>query len=62
MYGDYSPLKFSIDSGFTTRYRYGRRRCVPVFRDMRFHRNLGVWLSDIVLSRPAAIVCGNGCR
>lgn len=34
MHGDDSPLKFSIDSGFTTRYRCGRRRCVPV---------LGTW-------------------
>ena len=31
MYGNYSLLKFSIDSGLTTRYRWKRRRCVPVF-------------------------------
>ena len=40
MHGDDSPLKFSNDSGITTRYRYGRRRCVPVFRDMV---STGIW-------------------
>ena len=40
MHGDDSPLKFSIDSGFTTRYRCGRRRGVPVFRVMV---STGIW-------------------